>query len=112
MLVGLEQTTNSVSLHEYRFPRRTALVIGNERPRPDRRRTRAGRCRRRNPRLGPALRLQRRQRHRHGPLRILPQFPVGESRETVSNSQQLGQIWSRNSAIGAIQRTGTRYGPG
>jgi tRNA G18 (ribose-2'-O)-methylase SpoU len=30
-LVGLEQTTNSVSLHEYRFPRRTALVMGNER---------------------------------------------------------------------------------
>jgi len=30
-LVGLEQTTNSVSLHEYRFARRTALVIGNER---------------------------------------------------------------------------------
>ena len=30
-LVGLEQTTNSISLHEYRFPRRTALVIGNER---------------------------------------------------------------------------------
>jgi tRNA G18 (ribose-2'-O)-methylase SpoU len=30
-LVGLEQTTNSVSLHNYRFPRRTALVIGNER---------------------------------------------------------------------------------
>jgi tRNA G18 (ribose-2'-O)-methylase SpoU len=30
-LVGLEQTTNSVSLHEYRFERRTALVIGNER---------------------------------------------------------------------------------
>ena len=30
-LVGLEQTTNSVSLHEYQFPRRTALVIGNER---------------------------------------------------------------------------------
>jgi len=30
-LVGLEQTTNSLSLHEYRFPRRTALVIGNER---------------------------------------------------------------------------------
>jgi tRNA G18 (ribose-2'-O)-methylase SpoU len=30
-LVGLEQTTNSVSLHDYRFPRRTALVIGNER---------------------------------------------------------------------------------
>jgi tRNA G18 (ribose-2'-O)-methylase SpoU len=31
VLVGLEQTTNSVSLHEYRFERRTALVIGNER---------------------------------------------------------------------------------
>lgn len=30
-LVGLEQTTNSTSLHEYRFERRTALVIGNER---------------------------------------------------------------------------------
>jgi tRNA G18 (ribose-2'-O)-methylase SpoU len=30
-LVGLEQTTNSISLHEYRFSRRTALVIGNER---------------------------------------------------------------------------------
>jgi tRNA G18 (ribose-2'-O)-methylase SpoU len=30
-LVGLEQTTNSVSLHDYKFPRRTALVIGNER---------------------------------------------------------------------------------
>jgi tRNA G18 (ribose-2'-O)-methylase SpoU len=30
-LVGLEQTTNSVSLHEHRFERRTALVIGNER---------------------------------------------------------------------------------
>ncbi|NJQ06202.1 TrmH family RNA methyltransferase [Streptomyces lonarensis] len=30
-VVGLEQTTNSVSLHEYRFPRRTALVVGNER---------------------------------------------------------------------------------
>ena len=30
-LVGLEQTTNSVSLHSYAFPRRTALVIGNER---------------------------------------------------------------------------------
>ena len=30
-LVGLEQTTNSVNLHDYRFPRRTALVIGNER---------------------------------------------------------------------------------
>src|SRR5438105_10197790 len=29
-LVGLEQTTNSVGLHEYRFPRRTALIIGNE----------------------------------------------------------------------------------
>ena len=30
-LVGLEQTTNSVSLHEYRFERKTALIIGNER---------------------------------------------------------------------------------
>ena len=30
-LVGLEQTTGSVSLHEFRFERRTALVIGNER---------------------------------------------------------------------------------
>jgi tRNA G18 (ribose-2'-O)-methylase SpoU len=30
-LVGLEQTTNSQSLHNYRFARRTALVIGNER---------------------------------------------------------------------------------
>ena len=30
-LVGLEQTTNSTSLHAYAFARRTALVIGNER---------------------------------------------------------------------------------
>ncbi|HET6878321.1 MAG TPA: RNA methyltransferase [Jatrophihabitans sp.] len=30
-LVGLEQTTGSVNLHSYAFPRRTALVIGNER---------------------------------------------------------------------------------
>jgi tRNA G18 (ribose-2'-O)-methylase SpoU len=30
-LVGLEQTTNSTNLHTYAFPRRTALVIGNER---------------------------------------------------------------------------------
>ena len=30
-LVGLEQATNSVSLRDYRFERRTALVIGNER---------------------------------------------------------------------------------
>lgn len=30
-LVGLEQTTNSTSLHDFRFPRRAALVIGNER---------------------------------------------------------------------------------
>lgn len=30
-LVGLEQTTNSVSLHEFAFPRRTALVVGHER---------------------------------------------------------------------------------
>jgi tRNA G18 (ribose-2'-O)-methylase SpoU len=30
-LVGLEQSTNSKSLHEFAFFRRTALVIGNER---------------------------------------------------------------------------------
>jgi tRNA G18 (ribose-2'-O)-methylase SpoU len=30
-LVGLEQTTSSTSLHEFKFERRTALVIGNER---------------------------------------------------------------------------------
>jgi tRNA G18 (ribose-2'-O)-methylase SpoU len=30
-LTGLEQTTNSTSLHAYRFERKTALVIGNER---------------------------------------------------------------------------------
>lgn len=30
-LVGLEQTNDSVNLHEYRFPKKTALVIGNER---------------------------------------------------------------------------------
>src|ERR1041384_7177141 len=30
-LVGLEQTTNSVSLHDFHFGQRTALVIGNER---------------------------------------------------------------------------------
>jgi tRNA G18 (ribose-2'-O)-methylase SpoU len=30
-LVGLEQTTNSQSLHEYAFVRKTALVVGNER---------------------------------------------------------------------------------
>ena len=30
-LVGLEQTDRSVSLSEYSFPRRTALVIGHER---------------------------------------------------------------------------------
>lgn len=30
-LVGLEQTSNSKSLHEYKFVRRTALVIGSER---------------------------------------------------------------------------------
>jgi tRNA G18 (ribose-2'-O)-methylase SpoU len=30
-LIGLEQTTNSHSLHDYCFDRRTALVIGNER---------------------------------------------------------------------------------
>ena len=30
-LIGLEQTTGSVSLHEFAFPRRAVLVIGNER---------------------------------------------------------------------------------
>ncbi|HEX6987766.1 MAG TPA: TrmH family RNA methyltransferase, partial [Planctomycetaceae bacterium] len=30
-LVGLEQTTNSQSLYEFRFERRTCLVVGNER---------------------------------------------------------------------------------
>jgi tRNA G18 (ribose-2'-O)-methylase SpoU len=30
-LVGLEQTTGSHDLHAYRFARRTALVLGNER---------------------------------------------------------------------------------
>lgn len=30
-LVGLEQTTRSSNLHEFRFARKTALVVGNER---------------------------------------------------------------------------------
>jgi tRNA G18 (ribose-2'-O)-methylase SpoU len=30
-LVGLEQTTNSQSLYDFRFERRTCLVVGNER---------------------------------------------------------------------------------
>ena len=30
-LVGLEQTDKSVSLHEFQFVRRTALIVGNER---------------------------------------------------------------------------------
>ncbi len=30
-LVGLEQTSNSVSLYDYRFERKSLLVIGNER---------------------------------------------------------------------------------
>lgn len=30
-LVGLEQTTNSTLLSQYAFPRRTTLVVGNER---------------------------------------------------------------------------------
>lgn len=30
-LVGLEQTTNSTSMHDYTFSRRTVLVVGNER---------------------------------------------------------------------------------
>jgi tRNA G18 (ribose-2'-O)-methylase SpoU len=31
VLVGLEQTSESRSLHEYSFPRRMVLVVGNER---------------------------------------------------------------------------------
>jgi tRNA G18 (ribose-2'-O)-methylase SpoU len=30
-IVGLEQTTGAVSIFEFSFPRRTALVLGNER---------------------------------------------------------------------------------
>ena len=30
-LIGLEQTTNSTSMHSYSFARRTVLVVGNER---------------------------------------------------------------------------------
>ena len=30
-IVGLEQTTNAVSIFEFAFPRRTVLVVGNER---------------------------------------------------------------------------------
>ena len=30
-LIGLEQTTGSQNLHEFQFPRRMALVVGNER---------------------------------------------------------------------------------
>jgi tRNA G18 (ribose-2'-O)-methylase SpoU len=30
-LVGLEQTTGSVSLYDFQFPTRTALIVGNER---------------------------------------------------------------------------------
>lgn len=30
-IVGLEQTTNSINIHEFTFQRRTALVIGHER---------------------------------------------------------------------------------
>ncbi len=30
-LVGLEQTTHSISIHDFPFPRRTALIVGNER---------------------------------------------------------------------------------
>lgn len=30
-LVGLEQTTNSQTLHEFKFVRKTAIVVGNER---------------------------------------------------------------------------------
>ncbi|MSR75805.1 MAG: TrmH family RNA methyltransferase [Planctomycetes bacterium] len=31
MLVGLEQAEGSVNIHDFAFPRRTALVVGNER---------------------------------------------------------------------------------
>ena len=30
-LIGLEQTTGAQNLHEYQFPRKAALVLGNER---------------------------------------------------------------------------------
>jgi tRNA G18 (ribose-2'-O)-methylase SpoU len=30
-IVGLEQTTNSVSIYDFQFPRNTVLVVGNER---------------------------------------------------------------------------------
>ena len=30
-IVGLEQTSNSVSLYDFEFPKRTVLVVGNER---------------------------------------------------------------------------------
>jgi tRNA G18 (ribose-2'-O)-methylase SpoU len=30
-IVGLEQTTHAVSIHEFSFPRRCVLVVGNER---------------------------------------------------------------------------------
>ena len=30
-IVGLEQTSNSVSLHDFEFSKRTVLVVGNER---------------------------------------------------------------------------------
>lgn len=30
-LVGLEQTTNSVSIYDFSFPRRSAIIVGNER---------------------------------------------------------------------------------
>jgi tRNA G18 (ribose-2'-O)-methylase SpoU len=30
-LVGLEQTSESQDIHGYQFPRRTALIVGNER---------------------------------------------------------------------------------
>ena len=30
-LVGLEQTTNSANLYDFRFPHKTALIVGNER---------------------------------------------------------------------------------
>jgi tRNA G18 (ribose-2'-O)-methylase SpoU len=30
-LVGLEQTTNSINIHEFQFSRKTVLVVGHER---------------------------------------------------------------------------------
>ena len=70
-LVGLEQTTDSVDMHHYKFHRDTALVIGNERTGlTDDILETAGR-RGRDPRVGIALQLQRRDRYGDGALRVL-----------------------------------------